>query len=328
MLLYGPDAGLVRERADALARTVCPDLRDPFRVADLTGAAHRRRPGAAARRGGADQPDGRPPRRAGARCRRRASQRCSPVFSPTPPATRLVVVEAGDLPGRSSLRARFDDAPRGAAIGCYPDSAARPRRGDPREPRRASHHRQPRRGRLPRRASRRRPAADPVRAGKAGALCRRWRPGRARRRAGCRSPTAPALSLDDAVLAAAEGDAGGARPRAGRVFQEGEIAGLGDARAAAASAAAASAGGARRRRRTGRRRAARRPAADLLQAAGSVSAASCGSGASRSCAAQLDALADAEAQIKTTGMPAETICRAALFAIAQAASRQPRSARA
>ena len=39
VLLYGRDAGLVRERADALVRTVCPDLRDPFRVADLNGAA-------------------------------------------------------------------------------------------------------------------------------------------------------------------------------------------------------------------------------------------------------------------------------------------------
>ena len=36
VLLYGPDEGLVRERAEAVARSVCPDLRDPFRVADLT----------------------------------------------------------------------------------------------------------------------------------------------------------------------------------------------------------------------------------------------------------------------------------------------------
>src|SRR3954453_8756565 len=38
ILFYGPDAGLVRERADAVARTVCPDLRDPFRIVDLTAA--------------------------------------------------------------------------------------------------------------------------------------------------------------------------------------------------------------------------------------------------------------------------------------------------
>ena len=39
MLLYGPDAGLVRERADDLARSVCSDLHDPFRVAELSGPA-------------------------------------------------------------------------------------------------------------------------------------------------------------------------------------------------------------------------------------------------------------------------------------------------
>src|SRR5947209_11687995 len=38
VLLYGPDEGLVRERAEAVARSVCSDLKDPFRVADLTGA--------------------------------------------------------------------------------------------------------------------------------------------------------------------------------------------------------------------------------------------------------------------------------------------------
>src|SRR5712692_7363522 len=38
VLLYGPDAGLVRERAETVARTICPDLRDPFRVADLAAA--------------------------------------------------------------------------------------------------------------------------------------------------------------------------------------------------------------------------------------------------------------------------------------------------
>src|SRR5262249_48069801 len=39
VLLFGPDAGLVSERADTVARTICPDPRDPFRVADLSAAA-------------------------------------------------------------------------------------------------------------------------------------------------------------------------------------------------------------------------------------------------------------------------------------------------
>ena len=34
-LLFGPDAGLVQERAEKLLKTVAPDLSDAFNVADL-----------------------------------------------------------------------------------------------------------------------------------------------------------------------------------------------------------------------------------------------------------------------------------------------------
>ena len=37
VLVYGADAGMVRERADLLARSAVEDLSDPFRVAELTG---------------------------------------------------------------------------------------------------------------------------------------------------------------------------------------------------------------------------------------------------------------------------------------------------
>src|SRR5690606_918412 len=38
VLIYGPNEGLVRERADILARQVVADLKDPFNVAILTAA--------------------------------------------------------------------------------------------------------------------------------------------------------------------------------------------------------------------------------------------------------------------------------------------------
>ncbi len=38
-VLFGPDEGLVRERADTLERQVVPDPKDPFRLADLDGAS-------------------------------------------------------------------------------------------------------------------------------------------------------------------------------------------------------------------------------------------------------------------------------------------------
>src|ERR1700723_1219486 len=38
-LLFGPDLGLVRERAERLAKTVVPDLRDPFRTTEMEASA-------------------------------------------------------------------------------------------------------------------------------------------------------------------------------------------------------------------------------------------------------------------------------------------------
>src|SRR5258708_10457978 len=43
-LVYGPDQGMVRERAAALARSVVADLNDPFRVAELDEAGPHVRP--------------------------------------------------------------------------------------------------------------------------------------------------------------------------------------------------------------------------------------------------------------------------------------------
>jgi DNA polymerase III subunit delta len=39
VVVYGNDDGLVAERAMMLARTVCDDLKDPFRVVDIAGDA-------------------------------------------------------------------------------------------------------------------------------------------------------------------------------------------------------------------------------------------------------------------------------------------------
>src|ERR1700687_4449918 len=38
-LVYGPDQGLVRERANELAKSVVSDLSDPFRVSELAEGA-------------------------------------------------------------------------------------------------------------------------------------------------------------------------------------------------------------------------------------------------------------------------------------------------
>jgi DNA polymerase III subunit delta len=120
VLLYGPDAGLVRERADLLARSVCPDPSDPFRVADLSSAALAADPARLADeaaqlslvggqrvvrvRGAAD-----------------ALARLFAAFLAGPSGAALVVVEAAELSGTSALRRAFEGSPHGAAIGCWPD---------------------------------------------------------------------------------------------------------------------------------------------------------------------------------------------------------------
>ena len=120
-LFYGPDAGLVRERAEAIARSVCPDLEDPFRVADLSTAVltadPARLPDEAAQ---LSLTGGRRVVRV-----RGAGDTLGKLFAEfleKGPADAFVIVEAGDLPSRSALRRAFEAARHGAAIGCYPDT--------------------------------------------------------------------------------------------------------------------------------------------------------------------------------------------------------------
>lgn len=122
VLLYGPDMGLVRERAGLLARLVCPDLADPFRVADLDAGALAADPARLADEAAQLALTG------GRRVVRvrEAGDRLADLFVgflETLPGDAFVVVEAGELASRSPLRRAFEEAPRAAAIGCYPDSA-------------------------------------------------------------------------------------------------------------------------------------------------------------------------------------------------------------
>jgi DNA polymerase-3 subunit delta len=121
LLLYGPDQGLVCERADDLARAIVADLRDPFRVAALGATSLVADPALLADETQALSLTG------GRRVLRvkEAGDAVGGMFerwlkSPGPGDT-LVVVEAGDLPLRSSLRRAFEAAKNAAAIPCYGD---------------------------------------------------------------------------------------------------------------------------------------------------------------------------------------------------------------
>ncbi|MBV8777558.1 MAG: DNA polymerase III subunit delta, partial [Alphaproteobacteria bacterium] len=122
VLLYGPDAGLVRERADALGRSVVPDLRDPFRVVDISGPAIA---ADAARLADEAAQIGLMGGRRLVRVREVGDAHAAPFARLLASAAgdAMIVVEAGELPARSALRRIFEDAANAAAIGCYPDNA-------------------------------------------------------------------------------------------------------------------------------------------------------------------------------------------------------------
>jgi len=122
-VVYGPDRGLVRERAEALARAVVPDAADPFRIAELARERVTRDPAlladeaAAIAFGGGrrvvhvrDADDG-VATAAGLVLERQA-------------VDALVIVEAAELSARSPLRALAEKAPAAAAIACYHDEGA------------------------------------------------------------------------------------------------------------------------------------------------------------------------------------------------------------
>ena len=120
ILLFGPDRGLVRERAQDVGKTAAPDLSDPFRVVqfsgqDLKADAARLIDEAAqfSMTGG----------------RRliwinEATDAVTSIFKDfleTGQFEALVIVEAGVLGARSTLRKLFEKSKNAAAIGCYED---------------------------------------------------------------------------------------------------------------------------------------------------------------------------------------------------------------
>lgn len=120
-LVFGPDYGVARERANALARTVVPDLSDPFRVVELDESKVVSDPACLRDEAAALSMTG------GRRLIRirDAGNSLSPVFErylDDPAGDALIIIESGDLAKSSSLRQLFLRANNVAAIACYPDS--------------------------------------------------------------------------------------------------------------------------------------------------------------------------------------------------------------
>ena len=120
VVLYGPDEGLVRERARLLAGKVVEDIQDPFRVATLTGPDLKTDPALLADEAAAISLTG------GRRLvrLRSAGDDCAAALEAVldgPAADALIVVEAGGLAPRSSLRRLAESHDRAAALPCYAD---------------------------------------------------------------------------------------------------------------------------------------------------------------------------------------------------------------
>jgi DNA polymerase-3 subunit delta len=321
-LFYGPDTGLVRERADRTAAAICPDLKDPFRIADLGAAALTADPARLADELAALSLIG------GRRVIRirDAGDGLTALLGSTLAGSKgdsFLVIEAGDLPARSSLR-KLCEAAKDIAVGaCYADGG-RDIAEIVRESLRAhniavsseavsylvahlGNDRQVTRSELEKLA---------VYAGNGGRI-------ELTDAIACIGDST-ALSLDDVIFAAADGDATRLEGSLLRCLQEGQSA-VGILRAmmrhfqrlhlaASRVASGASADEALR---------AVRPPVFFKQQ--ERFKAQLGAWPVRRAAAALDALTRAELNSKRAVLPQETVLREALFSIARAARRQDRS---
>ncbi|WP_144299608.1 DNA polymerase III subunit delta [Elioraea rosea] len=122
VLLYGPDTGLVRERAEGLVRLAAGSLDDPFRVSEPRREQAASDPGLLAGEMAALSLMG---GRRAVRLRE-ATDSLAPAIEAAlaVPGDTLLVVEAGELPARSKLRALFERAANAAAVPCYADTGA------------------------------------------------------------------------------------------------------------------------------------------------------------------------------------------------------------
>ncbi|MGJ3262163.1 MAG: DNA polymerase III subunit delta [Salinarimonas sp.] len=120
VLVYGPDTGLVAERAKRAARGAVSDPDDPFQLVKLDGDTIAADPGRLADEAGTVAMFG------GRRAVwvRPTGKNLVPAVEAVlsiPVSDALVVIEAGDLAKSAPLRTLCEKAPRALAIPCYAD---------------------------------------------------------------------------------------------------------------------------------------------------------------------------------------------------------------
>jgi DNA polymerase III subunit delta len=123
VLVFGADAGLVRARGEQIARSIVPDLTDPFRVADLSPDTLKDDPARLADEAAAISMLG---GRRVVRVRGAGNEIADAVKNllQDPKGDGLVVIEAGELDTKSKLRKLCEDAKNAASIRCYHEEGA------------------------------------------------------------------------------------------------------------------------------------------------------------------------------------------------------------
>jgi DNA polymerase III subunit delta len=123
VVVYGNDDGLIAERAVALARTVCEDLKDPFRVVDIAGDVLKGDPARLADEFGAMSLMG---GRRVIRVRPAGEETADALenLAAAPAGDALIVIEGGNLTPRSALRTLAETEDCLAALPCYMESEA------------------------------------------------------------------------------------------------------------------------------------------------------------------------------------------------------------
>jgi DNA polymerase-3 subunit delta len=122
VVVYGNDDGLVAERAVRLAKSVCEDLKDPFRVVDIAGETLKNDPARLADEFSAISLMG---GRLVIRVRPAGEESVSALENlvAATAGDALIVIEGGNLTPRSGLRTLAETEACLAAMACYMDSA-------------------------------------------------------------------------------------------------------------------------------------------------------------------------------------------------------------
>ena len=125
VLIYGPDNGLVRERAETLAKLVVEDFTDPFNYIELSDADLKGEPARLADEAAALSFAGGERvvrlKTTGEAAAKAAATLIDGLDGGHLKANALVIIEAGDLTPRSGLRKRFEKAKTAASLPCYVD---------------------------------------------------------------------------------------------------------------------------------------------------------------------------------------------------------------